>query len=221
MNEEVVKLLEPLIRKWPWVLPGLLFLGTLWFCIQGFSSMVKNITGAMRDIAEIKLKDYELAALKKKEPPSKTPAAPKFEPVPLKTWLLAYSLTIFNILAFISGATSEPVTTLKVAVMALNIFGAAWSLATPVFSNLTRTLVYSLREHAWIAQTFSETHVWIAKEQSDFLGKIWIAQANILKTLITQRDILTQKEYLDRVSKQLEEIDRLLNERGETGPNED
>jgi hypothetical protein len=154
MNDEVVKLLEPLIGKWPWwLLPSLVVLGTLCFCVQQVFSLVNTISETKRNTAETKLREEGLAVLKKKETPSKTSAAPKYEPVALTIWLLSSRLTILNTFVFVSVVTSETVTTSKVALTALSILGAAWSFATPVSSNLIRILIYSLREHAWIAET--------------------------------------------------------------------
>jgi hypothetical protein len=211
--DDLLKILEPWMAGWPlWLLYGLIILWSLSFCIQQVLSAVNTFSQIKLNNIETKVREEELAAIKKKQPSTKIPAVPKVQLVGLRVWLLSSLFTILNIGVFVSVVTSEPVTTLKAGVTALSILGAAWSFLTPISSNVVRFLIYGLKEQAWIAETTLGAHVLIAKEQSDFVGKIAIAQSEVLRTLITQRDLLDQKDFLDRLSKQLEEIDRLLKE---------
>lgn len=98
------------------------------------------------------------------------------------------ALALFNFLALVSVAISEPLTTLKVALIAFGVATEIWSLATPFITTLLRTLTHSLEVHVWIAGAYTD--------------KMVTAMEVISETLSTQ------KERLDQIGKRIDEVER-------------
>jgi hypothetical protein len=174
---DVVTLLKPLTDKLPWwALVSIAVPVTIGFLVKWYWSSYWSIRNLM---VETKLKEDELeernkkkaetAALKEQKPPlSNVSDYPKFEPVSTKAWFLFTALAIFDFLALVPVSLSEPLTTLKAALIAISILCNIWCLATPFITTLLRTLTHSLEVHVWIASTFYKEHAWIAMEQSGF-----------------------------------------------------
>ena len=123
---DVVTLLKPLTDKLPWwALVSIAVPVTIGFLVKWYWSSYWSIRNLM---VETKLKEDELeernkkkaetAALKEQKPPlSNVSDYPKFEPVSTKAWFLFTALAIFNFLALVPVSLSEPLTTLKAALI--------------------------------------------------------------------------------------------------------
>jgi hypothetical protein len=121
-----------------------------WNVVTAISTAVVALTSLPAAIREFRKITAE--AREQKPSPSKVSDFPVFTPVSRKAWLLFVALAILNFGVLISVAIEEPLTTRNVVLIALNFFATAWSLATPIFITLLRTIAHAQKVHLWLVE---------------------------------------------------------------------
>jgi hypothetical protein len=228
----LVTLLKPLTDALPWwviaVIAVPVTIGFLvkwsWSSYWSLRKLAVETKLKEEEFAERIKKKAELGALREKEPPpSEVSDFPEFKPVSGKVWLFSIALAILNELGFVYISISEPLTSLKVALMTLSFFSGVWSLATPIFTTLLRTMTYTLKVHLWLVRfSFKEQLALMRssfQEQADFSKTMLSTNSELFQKIsdtdreFFQKMLSTDRELFGQIGKEIEEIKSLLQSR--------
>jgi hypothetical protein len=197
-----------------------------WNVVTAISTAVVALTSLPAAIREFRKITAE--AREQKPSPSKVSDFPVFTPVSRKAWLLFVALAILNFGVLISVAIEEPLTTRNVVLIALNFFATAWSLATPIFITLLRTIAHAQKVHLWLVEFAFKEQFGLIKNyfdltktyfdftkgrfqnQFDFTATMVKCVQDLFKTMLDHKELITHQELVEQIRKQLDEIDRLV-----------